>query len=1123
MKNIPHRNLMTSSLKQTVLSAFLLALPLAALAQLPVFTDNFVNGSTTNKLSVPGGTPSASFTSYDFASSKNTTTGPTNSAHLLRLALSGGTTSGFLEIQALFAKSPISLNAVGDYLTMTYTFTNTTGTLLAGGNGSYIFNGLYNSAGVPPVAGLLGNGALSTATGSPFATNNAANWQGYVGRVSNGNTSAIYTRPVQNGAGTASSDQDLVGNNSGSGAYVNPSGTTVGATQVVPVPLTSNATYTISFTIALTDVQTLTITNALYEGPNTGGTLDFSQTSVATGATYLTNSFDGLAIGLFNKGANLNPLMDISSIVITANIFGTPGPSFGVTGGGTGCPGNSFPIGLTGSVATNDYRIFTNGVFNGVVVSGTGSALTFPAETVAQVALTNTVEASNTVSGFTGFMSGQAIVTPFGAPVITSQPVPLVVVNNGLGYFTVTSSGSGLGYQWFRNGTKLTDGGNISGSTSATLVISPATAADVANTAQGYYVIVTNGCGTAALSVTNSLTLGAPANITWEGGNPDNTWDVATTANFTNGAAPVVFHNGDNVTLDDTSIFPVINISGSLVAPSLITENAGQNYAITGSGSIAGPGALVMNGFGTLILSNANTFTGGTTISNGIVVERNGGLNSFGSGPINLAGGRLEIPASGSSALGLSNTLNTVTDSALQYDANGTFAFVFSGQLTGNPTATLTIFNNNGNTGISRMRMYGAFTNNANIFLSSGGAELEMAPYLGSNSQYFNGTISGLGRFVPRGGGSVVFNNTNTFNDNPGVSPYSLFMSSGNAGFGADSVSTTPGVLDASPAGIGKIGINVGTEGGTCSLFSSGGAHTVANTLAYTSTTNTVTLVLGGENNLTFSGEFDLADPLLGDAVGTNRTLQVTNTAATIFSGLITDNGVASGITKTGNGALYLNGADTYTGPTTVSGGVLAGTGSIVSPVVVQTNGLIGGGSPTAIGTLTINNSLTFDSGGALIRVNKTLSPAASNDVVSVTGALTANAGNGTIVVTNAGPAINVGDTFKIFNQAITGAGTFNIVGGGMNWNNNLAVDGSITAASVSTAATTPTNITFSVSGTNMTFSWPLDHLGWYLQMNTNLTSNTWRTLFGTQNHTNTTVPINPGAPIEFFRMSLQP
>ena len=200
---------------------------------------------------------------------------------------------------------------------------------------------------------------------------------------------------------------------------------------------------------------------------------------------------------------------------------------------------------------------------------------------------------------------------------------------------------------------------------------------------------------------------------------------------------------------------------------------------------------------------------------------------------------------------------------------------------------------------------------------------------------------------------------------------------------------------------------------------------------------------------------------------------------------------------------------------------MLAGTGTIVGPVDVETNGSIGGGSAAAIGTLTINNSLNLN-GTVFVRVNKSLSPAQSNDVVNVSGALTST-GIGTLTVNNLGAALVVGDKFKVFNKAVTGAGAMTITGGGMNWQNNLAVDGSITAASANNGpATNPTNMTFSVSGGNLTITWPTDHLGWTLQSSTNLLSN-WVAVAGSSTVTNVVIPISQSVPRTFYRMSLQP
>ena len=117
------------------------------------------------------------------------------------------------------------------------------------------------------------------------------------------------------------------------------------------------------------------------------------------------------------------------------------------------------------------------------------------------------------------------------------------------------------------------------------------------------------------------------------------------------------------------------------------------------------------------------------------------------------------------------------------------------------------------------------------------------------------------------------------------------------------------------------------------------------------------------------------------------------NNLSTTFSGLIQDGGVSGGtggsLTKTGNGKLTLSNANTYTGGITitkgtllvrnktgsatgtgavqVNAGTLGGTGKINGAMTVgagTTSGaiLLAGNSATSPGTLTINNTLTFNS-----------------------------------------------------------------------------------------------------------------------------------------------------------------
>jgi len=220
-------------------TSMLVVAPLVSRSQTVVFNDSFVvGGSTLNGTSTPGGTASASTTSYDIASTKTATTAPAISAGRLKLSLNGGTTAGYLEFQALFASTPVQLVNVGDCINLTFSFTNTSGTLLAGASGSLIDVGLFNSGGVKPLAGTLNNSGLSSAT--TYATGGCAGWQGYVASVAYaGIASRVYTRPMQ--SGTTSANQDLLYSGAGTGLFTAPAGTQIGSTLTSAVTLTTGA------------------------------------------------------------------------------------------------------------------------------------------------------------------------------------------------------------------------------------------------------------------------------------------------------------------------------------------------------------------------------------------------------------------------------------------------------------------------------------------------------------------------------------------------------------------------------------------------------------------------------------------------------------------------------------------------------------------------------------------------------------------------------------------------------------------------------------------------------------------------------------------------------------------
>ena len=88
-------------------------------------------------------------------------------------------------------------------------------------------------------------------------------------------------------------------------------------------------------------------------------------------------------------------------------------------------------------------------------------------------------------------------------PVIDTQPTDSTVNVGGTASFTVeASAANSFAYQWLKDGVALTNGGNISGATSATLTISGAATADEGD----YSVEVTGGC-TDATTTSDAATL----------------------------------------------------------------------------------------------------------------------------------------------------------------------------------------------------------------------------------------------------------------------------------------------------------------------------------------------------------------------------------------------------------------------------------------------------------------------------------------------------------------------------------------------------------------------------------------------------------------------------------------
>lgn len=175
-------------------------------------------------------------------------------------------------------------------------------------------------------------------------------------------------------------------------------------------------------------------------------------------------------------------------------------------------------------------------------------------------------------------------------------------------------------------------------------------------TSAGGFAVIVNGSGIASGTaaeiqvsggvVSLVVSIYTPKNLVWKGGNPDSTWDVGVTANFLNGATPSVFNNSDNATFNSTgSANPSVNLSGTLAPSSVSVDTSPNDYTFAGSGQIGGPTSLTKLGTGNLLLQTANTYAGGTVVSNGVIRYGNASaISSTGNGDVGLYGfGTLDL------------------------------------------------------------------------------------------------------------------------------------------------------------------------------------------------------------------------------------------------------------------------------------------------------------------------------------------------------------------------------------------------------------------------------------------------------------------------------------------------
>jgi uncharacterized repeat protein (TIGR03803 family) len=328
---------------------------------------------------------------------------------------------------------------------------------------------------------------------------------------------------------------------------------------------------------------------------------------------------------------------------------------------------------------------------------------------------------------------GASLTITSSAPVIISQPVSQAAPQGATATFTVAAAGNApLFYQWQWNTTNLTDGGNVSGSTSNVLSLM-----NLSPTNAGTYdVIVSNTLGStpssnANLTVVSFTAPGVAMSTLYsftggtDGGNPNGLMQdtngifYGTTQNGGTNSSGTVFQMTTAGTVTTLDWFNAASGGGYAPAAALVQGPDGALYGTTQYGGTQGWGTVfstTTNGVLTNLV-NFNDSTDGSNPSAALVQGADGALYGTAQyGGISGSGTAFRMTTNGTlSVLAAFNFSNGSQPNGLLQAANGGFyGTTFDGGINGDGT-------------VFEITTNGAFTSLASFNYTNGGS----LPYAG--------------------------------------------------------------------------------------------------------------------------------------------------------------------------------------------------------------------------------------------------------------------------------------------------------------------------------------------------------------------------------------------------------
>ncbi len=819
--------------------------------------------------------------------------------------------------------------------------------------------------------------------------------------------------------------------------------------------LTGSSTYTGATTIGVGTLNANS-TTALGDGSAsntlvfTGGTLQAANTitSPSTRAVVLTST------GVIDTNNN------------AVSIAGIMGGAGGVTKSGLGTltlTGSNAYTGATtigaGTLSANSTDALGDGTNASNTLIFTGGTLqaggTIVSPSTRLVALTNTglIDTNGNAVAIAGIMSGAGGLTKSGLGTLSlaaSNAYTGATLVSG-GTLSLTGTGdvnTSSGITVNGSGAQFLQASSVAVTPTVTLTQGTLTGSGTVNTVNvgastGGIVSNNNGVSGAALTI-GTLTLAGGANLNLFSGSTAADLIVTTLTN--NSAASAVTITANNVggwangSTYNLISYTTLNGTGlnnfAQVVNNLATRQ-GATWGDTGSAitlTIAGDNPVWSGANGGIWITDiTNSATSGTPnwalktghsttdFWAGDNVEFNDTVN-LGAGPVAPTTTTVNI-----STADVSPVAATFNNSTLDYTLNGGFG-IAAGSLSKTGTGTLTINTANAYSGATNVSggtvvLAGSLTGGTAITISGSAVLSESAA----------GVISGAASLAHSSSGTSTLAGTNSYTGTTTVSAGTLALTGSLTGGTAITISGT-GVLSESAAGV--------ISGAASLSHSSSGTSTLAGVNSYSGATN----VSAGTLNLTGSLTGGTAITISGTGV-------FSESAASVISG-------GASVTHTSSGTSTLAGINTYTGTTTLDGGIVNANSTDALGDGSATNTLIfTGGTLQAGGTITspVTRTVSLVSTG-LIDTN--------GNAVSIAGIM---GGPGGVTKSGLG-TLTLSGSSNYTGATTIGAGTLNVnsttaLGNGSATNTLIFAGGSLL---VSGTITSPSTRTVNLSSTGV-------------------------------------------------------